>query len=467
MSDESAKLGRHERPLDLNRMLELGSDVVARAQKQGASVAECVVQEGAHLSAKVRLGEPELVEEAASRSVGLRVMLGQKVAVTYTSDLTPQGLARLVEDAVELAQLSQPDPFAGPPAPELLSKRSEHKDLDLFDPAVDLVDGAEAIRRARAAERAALDYDPRVTNTDGATFTRISGGSALVTSGGFAGATRGTSASVVVNPVIDDEGGKKRSGYYWSSRRHLAQLESDEAVGKEAARRTLQKLGARKVESQEVPVIFDQDSARAILGLISSCINGGAVWRRSTYLVDRIDTQVASELITVVDDPTIPRGPGSRSYDGEGLLARKSTIIEKGRLLSYQLDTYSGKKLNLPSTANASRGSSGGVGISGSNFHILAGSQTPEEIVRSTKKGLLVTNMMGFGFNAVTGDFSRGASGFWVENGQITFPVSEVTISLNLDQLLKRIDAVGNDLDLKTSVASPTLRVSSMTLAGK
>jgi PmbA protein len=453
--------------LDLDRMLTLGSDVIARAQKQGATVAECIIQEGAHLSAKVRLGEPELVEEAASRSAGLRVMLGQKVAVTYTSDLSAQGLERLVEDALELAQLSQPDPFAGPPDPSLLSKRSDHRDLDLFDPAVDLVDATEAVRRAGVAERAALDFDKRVNNTDGATFTRISGASALITSGGFAGATRGTSASVVVNPVIDDEGGKKRSGYYWSSRRYLEQLESERAVGEEAARRTLQKLGARKVESQEVPVIFDQDSARSILGLIASCVNGGSIWRRSSYLLDRVGTQVASELVTIIDDPLIARGPGSRSYDGEGLAARRNVIVENGRLCSYQLDTYSGKKLQLASTANASRGSSGGVGISGTNLHILAGTQTHEDIVRSTKKGLLVTNMMGFGFNAVTGDFSRGASGFWVENGEIAFPVSEVTISLNLDQLLKRIDAVGSDLDLKTSLASPTLRVSAMTLAGK
>lgn len=453
--------------LDLERMLNLADDIVKRAQKQGASVAECVVQEGAHLSAKVRLKEPELVEEAASRSVGLRVMLGQKVAVTYTSDLSSAGLSRLLEDALELAQLSQPDPFAGPPDPALLSKRSEHSDLDLFDPAVDLVDAAEAVRRAKVAEAAALAYDPRVTNTEGATFTRVSGGSALVTSGGFAGATRGTSASVVVNPVVDDEGGKKRSGYYWSARRYLSDLEGEEAVGREAARRTLQKLGARKVESQEVPVIFDPDAARSILGLVASCVNGGAIWRKSSYLVDRIESEVASPLVTIVDDPSLRRGPGSRAFDGEGLLARRNVIVDKGRLLSYQLDSYAGRKLGRPSTANAARGSSGGVGISSSNFHILPGTQSPEEILRSTKKGLLVTSMMGFGFNAVTGDFSRGASGFWIENGEIAFPVSEVTISLNLDQLLKRIDAVGSDLDLKTSIASPTLRVSAMTLAGK
>jgi PmbA protein len=453
--------------LDPSRMVELGQDIVARAQKQGATVAECAVQEGAHLSAKVRLGEPELVEEAASRSVGLRVMIGQKVAVTYTSDLTPSGLTRLVEDAIELAQLSQPDPFAGPPDASLLSKASDHRELDLFDAAVDGVDAAEAVRRALLAEKAALGHDKRITNSEGSTFTRVSGAAALVTSGGFQGATRGTYASVVVNPVVDDEGGKKRSGYYWSSRRYLSELESEEAVGVEAARRTLRKLGARKVESQEVPVIFDPDASRSILGLVASCVHGGSIWRRSSYLLDRVGSSIASELVTIVDDPLLPRAPGSRAYDGEGLLSRRNVVVEKGELKGYQLDTYSAKKLDAQSTANASRGSSGGVGVGSTNFHLLPGTESPEAIIRSTKRGLYVTNMMGFGFNAMTGDFSRGASGFWIENGELTFPVSEVTISLNLDELLKRIDAVGSDLDPKTAVAAPTFRVASMTLAGR
>ncbi|HEY6877245.1 MAG TPA: TldD/PmbA family protein [Polyangiales bacterium] len=448
-------------------MLELGDDLVTRAKKKGATVAECSVHEGAHLSAKVRLGQPELVEEASSRSVGLRVMIGQKVAVTYTSDLTKGGLERLLEDALELAQLSQPDPFAGPPDSSLLSTPSQYRDLELFDPSVDGVDAAEAVRRAIRAEKAALSHDPRVQNSEDATFTRVSGGSALVTSGGFRGASKGTYASVVVSPVVEDEGGKKRTGFYWSSRRHLSQLEDEEAVGIEAAKRTLAKLGARKVESQEVPVIFDQDSARAILGLVSSCINGGSIWRRSSYLLDRVGTQIANPLVNIVDDPWIVRGPGSRNYDGEGLLSRKNVIVENGVLKSYQLDSYAGRKLSLESTANAARGSSGGVGISSTNFHLLPGNTPPAEIIKSTKRGLLVTSMMGFGFNAVTGDFSRGANGFWVENGELAFPVSEVTISLNLDELLKRIDVVGNDLDSKTSVASPTFRVSAMTLAGK
>jgi PmbA protein len=216
-----------------------------------------------------------------------------------------------------------------------------------------------------------------------------------------------------------------------------------------------------------VPVIFDPDAARSIVGLVASCVHGGSIWRRSSYLLDRLGSQVASDLVTIVDDPLLPRAPGSRAYDGEGLLSRRNVIVERGELKGYQLDTYSAKKLQSESTANASRGSSGGVGVGSTNFHLLPGQQTPEQIIRSTTKGLYVTNMMGFGFNAVTGDFSRGASGFWIENGELTFPVSEVTISLNLDQLLKRIDAVGSDLDPKTSVAAPTFRVSSMTLAGR
>lgn len=453
--------------LDLSRMLELGDDVVSRAKKKGATVAECSVHEGAHLSAKVRLGQPELVEEASSRSVGLRVMIGQKVAVTYTSDLTKGGVERLIEDAVELAQLSQPDPFAGPPDPALLSTPAQYRELDLFDPSVDGVDAAEAVRRAIRAEKAALEFDPRIKNSEDATFTRVSGGNALVTSGGFRGASRGTYASVVVSPVVEDEGGKKRTGFYWSSRRHLGQLEDEVAVGQEAARRTLRKLGARKVESQEVPVIFDPDSARAILGLVASCISGGAIWRKASYLVDRLDSQIANPLVTITDDPLIVRGPGSRNYDGEGLLSKKNVIVESGVLKSYQLDSYSGRKLERASTANASRGSSGGVGISSTNFHLLPGTTSAEDIIKSTKRGLYVTSMMGFGFNAVTGDFSRGANGFWVENGELAFPVSEVTISLNLDELLKRIDVIGSDLDTKTSIAAPSFRVSSMTLAGK
>ena len=449
------------------KLLEIGRRVVERAKKAGADVAEAVVGEGSHLTAKVRLGAPELLEEAGSRSVGVRVFCGQQVAVSVSSDLSEAGLSRLVEDAVELARLSEADPFAGPPDPSLLSKPSEHAQLDLFDPDMDAIDGAAAIAHATAGERAALEADPRVTNSEGADFSRSSGMRALVTSGGFAAASRGTFASLTVSPVVDDADGKKRSGYHWTAKRHTRDLLSDAEVGREAARRTLAKLGAKKVDTQECAVVFDPDAARSILGLLAGCVNGGSIWRRGSYLVDRLGTKVASDLVSVIDDPLIPAGPGSRAWDGEGLASRRNTIVENGVLKSYLLDSYSGRKLQMPSTASASRGGSGGVGPSTTNFILRPGTLSPDEIVKSTKKGLYVTDMMGFGFNGVTGDFSRGAAGFWIENGEKTFPVAEVTISLNLDEILKRIDAVGSDLDLRSATASPTFRVSAMTLAGR
>jgi PmbA protein len=452
---------------DLERLIALGASVVERARSSGADVAEVSVGEGRHLSAKVRLGEPELVEEAGSKSIGLRVMRGQQVAVTFTSDLSESGLQRFVQDALELASLAQTDPFAGPPDPSLLSKRSEHRDLDLFDESVDSIDAKRALEMALRAERAALGSDPRLNNSEGATVSRQSSASALVTSGGFAAAHRDTYVSIIVNPVADDQGGKKRSGHYWSARRHLSELESPEAVGQEAARRTLAKLGSRKLDTQEVAVVFDPDSARSMLGLLAGCITGGAVWRKSSYLAEREGQRIASDLVTVIDDPLLPRAPGSRAFDGEGLICRRNVVVDQGVLRTFLLDTYSARKLAKASTASASRGGSGGVGASTSNFFLQPGALQPKQLLAATERALYVTDMMGFGFNAVTGDFSRGAAGFWIEKGERIFPVSEVTISLNLDELLMRIDAVADDLDHRTSIAAPTFRVSTMTVAGR
>ncbi|MET0387196.1 MAG: metallopeptidase TldD-related protein [Polyangiales bacterium] len=452
---------------DINKLIELGSQVVDRALAKGATVAEVGVSEGAHLSVKVRMGEPELVEEAGSKSLGLRVMRGQQVAVTWTSDLTEAGLARFIDDALELAELAQPDSFAGPPDPAQLSRAAQHPDLELFDPAVNDLDAARAIDLAKRAEKAALGVDPRLTNSEGANVSRQSGASVLVTSGGFRGGVRGTYASISVHPVAEDADGKKRSGYYWSARRFANELEGAEAVGLEAGRRTIDKLGSRKLDTQEVAVIFDPDAGRSILGLLASCINGGAIWRKSSYLLEREGQPVASPLVTVIDDPLIVRGPGSRPFDGEGLLSRKNVVVENGVLKTFILDTYSAKKLGKQSTGNASRGSGGGVGPATTNLILQPGKLSVEQLLKSTDRAFYVTDMMGFGFNAVTGDFSRGASGFWIERGERKYAVSEVTISLNLDDILKRIDAVADDLDLRTSVCTPTFRVSAMTVAGR
>jgi PmbA protein len=454
---------------EIARLSALAEDLVHRARKGGADVAEAIARSGSELSVKVRMGEPELVEEAGHRSVGMRVMKGKRVALTSTSDLSPAGLDRFVSDALELADLSQEDPFAGPADPSLLMT-GEIADLQTFDPAGGAIDAAQAIERARAGEQAARDFDKRITNSDGATFSRTAGGFAMVLSSGsgpgFKGGYKGSYQSLSVVPLAEDDGGKKRRGYYWTARRFLEDLDDPRKVGEEAARRTLAKLGARKVPTTEAPVIFDPDVARSLVGLMAGVMMGGGVWRKSSYLAGREGTRVASELVTVIDDPLMPRAPGSRPFDGEGLASRRNVVVEQGMLRTYLCDSYSARKLGRASTASAARGSGGGVGESTSNFILQAGTTSAADILADTKRGLYVTEMMGFGFNAVTGDFSRGAAGFWIEDGKLAFPVSEVTISLNLDELLKRIEAVGSDLDLRTSIASPTLRVSSMTIAG-
>jgi PmbA protein len=450
---------------EIQALTELAADVALRARKGGADIAEAIARSGSELSTKVRLGEPELVEEAAHRGLGMRIIKDKRVALTSTSDLTPRGLERFVADALELVEISQEDPFAGPADPALIGE-APFAELDLYDPAGGEVTAAEAIELAKRGEKAARDFDARITNSDGATFSRTAGAFALVLSGGFRGGYAGSYASLVVTPVAEDEGGKKRRGFHYTAKRYLRDLEAPEDVGREAARRTLRKLGAKKVPTCEAAVVFDPDAARSILGLMASCIMGSGIWRKSSYLVGREGTRVASDLVTIVDDPLIPRAPGSRPFDGEGLASRRNVVVEQGILKTYLCDSYSARKLGRASTASASRGGGGGVGPSTSNFLLQPSTTSAADIVRSTQRGLYVTEMMGFGFNAVTGDFSRGASGFWIEDGQLGQPVSEVTISLNVDQLWQRIDAVGDDLDQRTSTASPTLRVSAMTIAG-
>ena len=449
---------------DRESLLQLASNLVDRARALGADFAEATARSGWELSTKVRLGEAELVEEAGHRGVSLRVIKGQRVAVTSTSDLSEPGLARCVSDALMLAELSEPDDCAGPADPSELAS-PPYPDLELYDPAVEGVTADDALDRARRAERAALDFDPRITLSEGATFSRTTGASARVISNGFSGSQRGSYASLVVTPVAEDQGGKRRRGFHWSARRHLAELDPEASVGQEAARRTLAKLGARKVPTAEAPIVFDPDIARSIIGTFAGCILGGSIWRKSSYLVGREGTPVASPLVTLVDDPLLLRGPGSRPFDGEGLASRRTVVVEAGVLRTYLLDSYSARKLGKKSTGSAAV-AGGSIGPSTSNFILSPGTLTREEIIASTPSGLYVTEMMGFGFNAITGDFSRGAAGFRIENGKLAFPVSEVTVSSNLNTMLENIDAIGSDLDLKTSTASPTFRVSKMTIAG-
>jgi PmbA protein len=452
----------------IQELRDVAQLAVELAKKAGADHAEVLVRDGSELTTKVRLGEPELVQEAGSRALGLRVLRGGRRAVTFTSDLRREALEALCAETVTLADLAEPDEYALPPDPALLA--TSVPELDLYDPAVAEVDAAWALRQAIAGEAAARGYDKRVTNSEGATWSRVIGATAFATSGGFIGGYRGSYASLVVEPLCDDTtdpaNPKKRNGYWWSASRFLGEIEPAEAIGLEAARRTVATLGARSVETQECPIVFDPEVSRSIIGTVFSVANGAAFWRKSSYLVGKEGELVASPLVTLTDDPLIPRAPGSRPFDGDGLPTRKNVLIDKGVLGTVLCDVYSARKLGRQSTGSAGRGIGGNPGPTTSNFIMQAGGMKREDLLRDTKRGLYVTSLMGFGFNPVTGDFSRGAQGFWIEGGELTFPVSEVTIAASFDDILKRIDAVADDLQLRSSTAAPTFRVSHMTLAG-
>lgn len=452
----------------IKELCDVAQLAVELAKKAGADDAEVLVRDGSELTAKIRLGEPELVQEAGSRALGLRVLRGGKRAVTYTSDLRREALEALCAETVTLADFAEPDEYALPPDPSLLAKSVP--DLDLYDPAVAEVDAAWALKEAIAGEAAARRHDKRVTNSEGATWSRVLGATAFATSGGFVGGYRGSYASLVVEPLCDDttdpENPKKRNGYWWTASRFLAELEAADAVGIEAARRTVATLGSRKVETQECPIVFDPEVARSIVGTVFSVANGSSFWRKSSYLLGKEGQVIASPLVTITDDPLIPRAPGSKPFDGDGLPTRKNIVVEKGVLGPVLCDVYSARKLGRQSTGSAGRGIGGNPGPTTTNLVMQAGTLKRDALLKSTGKGLYVTSLMGFGFNPVTGDFSRGAQGFWIEGGELTFPVSEVTIAANFDEILKRIDAVADDLQLRSSTAAPTFRVSHMTLAG-
>lgn len=445
-------------------LLEMAREVVMRAKKAGAEVAETLARSSRDLSVKVRLGETEMIEEAGSCALGLRILKNGRSATTSTSDLRASGLDTLVQDALGLAELAEPDPYTTPPSPE--EREESPPNLELYDEQLEPFDGHAAHELAAEAESAALKLDPRITNSEGATVSRTVGNIAFATQDGFAQQYQTSFVSLVVQPLADDTDGKKRVGFYWDAKRHLHDLIAPITIGREAAQRTLAKLGARKIPTEELPVVFSPDAGRALLGLLCNCVNGSSIYKRQSYLADEEGQVIANKLVNIIDNPLIHRGPGSRPFDGEGLRSRKNEIVVNGKLTSFLLDTYSARRLNLKSTGSATRGIGGRPSPAPTNFQLTPTDVTPESLISEIPRGLYVTSMMGFGFNAVTGDFSRGAEGFLIENGQQTMPVSEVTISLNFKDLWANIDAVGNDLDPKSSISAPTFRVKNMTVAG-
>jgi len=447
---------------------QLAFDVIDRALRAGATDAEAVVYEGDEFSARVRLGQVETLKESGSRAVGLRVFLGQRTASTSSSDFSGESIERLIDGAITLAKITSEDPFAGLPAPEEFGQLEG--DLKLYFEDVNEMPPAERIEIARRTEAAAMAFDPRIQNSGGADFDTGTSHKILMNSRGFSGEYKRSYCGFSVTPIaIDDKGGMQRN-YWYSSSRTVKKLESPEEIGRIAAQRTLRRLGARRVPTQKAPVVFSPEIARSIIGNIFDAANGDAIYRHATFFAEMLGKQVAGENITVVDDGTMMLdgigGFGTSPFDGDGLPTRRTVLVQNGVLQNYVMNTYTARKLGMRSTGNASRGLAGNPGIGSHNFYLEPGTQTPEQILGEIQNGLYVTETMGFGVNLVTGDYSQGAAGMWIENGELAYPVEEITIAGNLKDMYRNIVAIGNDLAFRGSAAAPTIRVEGMTIAG-
>jgi PmbA protein len=444
---------------------QLATDIVTKASKAGATDAEVVIREGDEFSTAVRLGEVETLKESGSRGVGLRVFVGQRVASTSSSDFTLEGIDHLISGALALARVTSEDPFAG------LADASEFgqldHDLDLYHEDVYSLPTAERIDFARRCEAAAMSADTRIQNSDGGSFDAATGHKVFANSRGFVGEYRSSYCSVSTSPIAMSRNREMQRDYWYSAARTLAKLDSPESVGAEAARRTLRRLDGRRVPTQRPPIVFAPEIARSLIGAIFDAANGESIYRGASFFTGKLGEQVAAESINVIDDGTIVGGHGSSPFDGEGLPTRRKVIVENGTLKTYLLNTYTARKLNMQSTGNAVRGLSGNPGIGNGNLYLEAGKLSPEEILREIKTGFYVTELLGQGVNMVTGDYSRGASGLWIENGELTYPVQEVTVAGNLKEMFRNITAIGNDLVFRGSVASPTMRIDGMTIAGE
>lgn len=440
---------------------------LARAERAGAHAADAVLVESDSVETRVRGEEIDFVKQARERTLGIRAFVkgeaGLRSAITSTSDLAWDAVDRLADDTVALAQATAEDPDAGLPEERFAA---DLPDLTLVDPRDRAVSMEERIDEARRAERAARSVDPRISNSEGSevssSFSRVAYGNTT----GFLAEYESAAHSRSTMPIAS-ENGAMQTDHWWSVARHRSALEEPEAVGSRAAERALGRLGARRVRTCEVPIIFDGVSARSLLGNLVSCLSGYAIYRKSSFLAGRLEETIASELVSVVDDGRLPGGLGSRPFDGEGLATRRNVVMERGRLQSYLLDSYSGRKLGMASTGNAARSAGSAPRVAATNLWIEPGTSTLEEMIAGTERGLLVTDLFGFGFNAVTGDYSRGVRGAWIEGGEAVHPVEEITIAGNLGEMLKRIDALGSELVWLGSVAAPALRIERMTVAGE
>ncbi len=438
---------------------DLLAHLIAAARAAGADAADALIVESTAAGVSYRLGNLEDVERSESRHLGLRVFVGQRVAFVSSSDLTREAVDELPERAVAMARLAPEDRFAGLAPAELLA--TQIADLDLEDPQEPTTE--ILIARAKDIEAAAMAVQG-VTNSEGGGASFGRNAIALATSGGFFGKYAATSSSLGV-AVLAGEGTLMERDYDGVSARHASDLEPVGVVGRRAGERTVARLNPRKAKSAALPVVFDPRVAGSLLGHFVGAISGNAIARGVSFLKDCLGGEVFASAISIVDDPHRRRGLRSKPFDGEGVRNRCQNLIHKGVLTSWLLDCASARQLGLTTTGHAARGTGGPPAPAPTNLYMQAGVLTPAQLIADIKDGFYVTELMGMGVNAVTGDYSRGASGFWIENGEILYPVAGVTIAGNLKDMFLHLTPA-SDLEFRYGTNAPTLRVEGMTIAG-
>ncbi len=444
--------------MSLNR--DLAHRVLEAARLAGAEQADLRFEQGRASTTQLRMGELEVLKESAGRSLSLRVFTGRRKAVLSSTEADPALLCAMAAEAVDLAGRCAVDEFNLLPEPELHAV--DLPNLDLDDPAP-APEAAERIAIAEAAEAAALALDPRIDNSQGAAYETAAIETGYFTSHGFESLRRSSRHAIWVRPVAREAGGERVTDMWSSRSRHRDDLDEPALVGAEAARRTLRKLEARESPTGRFPIIFEAPMAARVLRMLFACLAGDAVRRGRSYLAGRLGERVAAPLLTLIDDPHRHRGLGSRSCDGEGLPGTRRVFVDAGLLTAFATDLESARRLDLPPTGHGLWGG----GVASSNLYCAPGDSGPEEIIAQTERGLLLTDMMGSGFQAASGHWSQGCAGLWVEGGKVAYPVREATIAGNFEDLLMGIDAIGDDLDFgRGAVASPTLRVAELALAG-
>jgi PmbA protein len=439
--------------------IDLLQDLIARAKKAGADAADAILVEGTSLSHARRLGKVEKLERSEGQDLGLRVLVGRQQAMVSSSDRSPKMLAELVERTLAMARAVPEDPFCGLADPDQIAH--DWPQLDMLDPVEPSAE--ELIERARACEEAAMAV-PGITNSEGAEAGWGRSRIALVASNGFAGFYAGSHHGVSV-AVIGGSGQRMERDYDFTSAVYAADLRDPAAIGKSAGERTVRRLGARKMPTGRYPVVLDPRVARGMISHLLGGISGPSIARGTSFLKDKLGRRIFPEAITVTEDPHRQRGHRSKPFDAEGLPNRRRALIDNGVLTTWLLDLRSARQLGLKSTGHAARGTASPPSPSATNIWIEPGAQTPAELMADIKSGFYVTELMGMGVNGLTGDYSRGAAGFWIENGEVAFPVSEMTVAGNLNDMFLRLVAA-NDLEFRAGADAPTLRIDDLTVAG-